>query len=335
MNQPWSVYPVLTPEQQEKQDIRRCGNFCGGMILAMTAVQWVISIGLGFVAGLGFLDITKTDWGMGFVGYEILNMLLYMLFLPVPVMVLALLTRSRINPFPSRPVKPWLLLCLIPTGMAMAIVSNVVTNYFMMFMTSLGVPYPEFPDTLLPNTTSLWLNILSTAVLPALVEELIFRGYMQGTLKPYGERMAVILTAFIFGLFHGNILQFPFAFLLGLVMGWMTVQTGSIWPAVLTHFGNNLMSVLLDYFGKVYPKWNLVLGDVVFVIVSAVGVCAMVALLVNDRGGSARQDVLRPLQNGVTTLSVRRRVWTVLTAPAMIAAMVVMVCQLVLSMVAV
>lgn len=327
------MYPVLTPQQQEKREIRRSSNFCGGIILAMTAVQTILSLALGLFAGFGVLDVAQTDWGLGFVGYEILNMLLYVLFLPVPVILLALVTRFRVNPLPSRAVKPWLVLCLFPLGMAMAIVSNVITNYFMMFMQALGVPYPQFPDTLLPNTTSLWLNIVATAVLPALAEELVFRGYMQGALKPYGERMAVVLTAFIFGLFHGNILQFPFAFMLGLVMGWMTVQTGSIWPAVITHFGNNLMSVLLEYFGKVYPNWNTVLGDVVFFIIAAAGVCVVAALLVLDRRGSGRTDVFRPLQNGVTTLSVRRRVWTVLTAPAMLIAMIVMVLQLVSSIV--
>ncbi len=333
MNEPWNVYPTLTPEQKEKRRIRRSANFCGGILLAMTAVQYLINVLFGVLHGMGAVDLSKTDWGIGFTAYEILNMLLYVLFLPAPAIGVAVLTRSRVHPFPSRAVKPWLLLCLVPAGMAMAILSNVVTNYFMMIMQGIGVPYPTFPDTLQPNTVSLWLNILSTAVLPALSEELIFRGYLQGALRPYGDTVAVVFSALVFGLFHGNILQFPFAFLLGLVFGWLTVQTGSIWPAVLVHFGNNLMSVLLNYFGKRYPEWETAIGDATFIAVAAVGIVAMAALLVNDRGGSARRDVLRPLGNGVSLLSVCSRVGTILTAPALFVAMIVMVLKLLGSMV--
>lgn len=335
MNEPWNVYPTLTPEQEEKRRIRRSANFCGGVLLAMTAVQYLINVIFGVLHGVGAIDLTLADWGIGFTAYEILNMLLYVLFLPAPAIAVAVLCRCRVSPFPSRPVKPWLLLCLVPAGMAMAVLSNIVTNYFMMVMQSIGVPYPSFPDTLQTTTLSLWLNILSTAVLPALAEEMIFRGYIQGALRPWGDAPAVVLTAFIFGLFHGNILQFPFAFILGLVFGWLTVQSGSIWPAVLLHFGNNLMSVLLDYYGKLYPERDAFFGDATFIIVAAVGVIAMAALLVNDRGGSARRDVLRPMGNGLSPLPVRTRVVTVLTAPAMLISLILMVLQLVSSMVAV
>lgn len=335
MNEPWRL-PVPTPEQQEKRNIRRSANFCGILVLAMTGVQYFISVILTILMRFGVLDSARPYYGMGNTAYCLLNMLIYVLFLPVPVLGVALITRNRINPFPTRRVKPWLFAALVAAGMGMAILANVVTSYVMTVFTSWGVPYPQFTDTMEATLISLFLNILTTAVLPALVEEMIFRGYLQGALRPYGEGIALVLAALIFGLFHGNVLQFPFAFLLGLMLGWVTVQTGSIWPAVLIHFGNNLMSVLLDYFGKVYPNYGEgTLTMVTFLLVSAVGVSAMGALLITDRGGTARQDVLRPVGNGVSLLSVRRRVFTMLTAPVMIIAMAVMILTLLVSMVAV
>ena len=46
---------------------------------------------------------------------------------------------------------------------------------------------------------------------------------------------------------HGNLVQIPFAFLAGLIIGFVVVETGSFWSGVIIHFINNLMSVGLDY----------------------------------------------------------------------------------------
>ena len=79
---------------------------------------------------------------------------------------------------------------------------------------------------------------------------MIFRGYKLGAFREHGDGLAVVLSAVLFGLFHGNVLQVPFAFILGLALGFLVVLTDSIWPAVLLHFVNNLLSVVLGYLGK-------------------------------------------------------------------------------------
>lgn len=328
------VAPVLAEEQAEKKNLRRSANFCGFLILAMLAAQTLIS-GVLIAAGqFGALDLAADDYGLGNTGYLLLNMLLYLLFLPVPAIAVALISRSRIQPFPARKVRSGLLLCLFFAGMGMAILSNLLSNYLLNILVNLGVPYPHFPSTMELTGTSLILNIISTAVFPALLEEMVFRGYIQTALRPYGEGLAVVMSALIFGLFHGNILQVPFAFLMGLVFGWVMVQTGSIWPCVLLHFGNNLMSTLLEYFSLASPDTEQALIMITFTVVSAVGMIALVALLVRDRGGSAPTEVLRPLYNGVSPLSVPRRFFGILLAPAMLVSMILLLFELAASMVA-
>ncbi|MBR2339082.1 MAG: CPBP family intramembrane metalloprotease, partial [Clostridia bacterium] len=218
--------------------------------------------------------------------------------------------------------------------MGMAVLSNVLTNYLMMFLNGFGIQSPQFYDPIAYTTTSLILNVISTAVLPALVEEMIFRGYLMGTLRPHGDGIALVLSAFVFGLFHGNILQFPFAFMLGLVLGWLVIQTGSIWPAVALHFGNNLMSVLLSFFAKGYAEdtANSITGAT-FAALSAAGVVAIGALLIADRrGGTGRRDMLRPIGNGASLFTVRRRVWYTLTSPVLLISFIAMIAVLVLSL---
>ena len=329
MEQPWASTVLLTREQQEKQAVRRSANFCGFLVIAMMAVQKVLSVLLGLFAVMGVLDASAADYGLGNTGYQLLNMLLYMLFLPVPAVTVALITHSRVSPFPTRRMPLVTLVCLMLAGMAMAVLANLATSYFMAIMEGLGVPHPEFPDTMEPTTTSLWLNVLSTAVVPALVVEMIFRGYFLGALRPHGDGIAVVVSAAVFGLFHGNVLQIPFAFLLGLVFGYVVVQTGSIWPAVLIHFGNNLMSVLLEYGAERYPEWGqntLTMG--VFTAICVLGVAATAVLLLQRR-----QNVFKPIGNGMSALSVGARVRAIVLSPALLIALIWMTVTLFVGMV--
>ena len=332
MNQPWTQ-PGITPAQAEKHRIRRGGNFCGVVLLAMLAAEVLIGIVLGVLVGFGALDASREDYGLGNTGYCLLNMLVYVLFLAVPTLGVAAIARSRVQPFPTRWVAPSLFLCLLLAGMAMAVLSNVIANYCMLFLEGFGVQMPVFTDTVEYTPLSLALNVISTAMLPALIEEMIFRGYLMGTLRPYGDGAALVLSAFIFGLFHGNVLQFPFAFLLGLVLGWLLIQTGSIWPAVALHFGNNLMSVLLSYFAKGYSEeTDAAVTTATFALISAAGIVAIGALLIKDRpGGTGRRDVLRPVGNGASLFSVRRRVGYLLTSPALVLALIAMIALLVIN----
>ena len=92
----------------------------------------------------------------------------------------------------------------------------------------------------------LLLNLFTYALLPALVEETVYRGWITAALQPFGERRALLLSAIFFGLAHGNLTQLPFAFFLGLLFGYLFLRTGRLWPGMLLHFLNNALSVLLD-----------------------------------------------------------------------------------------
>ena len=88
------------------------------------------------------------------------------------------------------------------------------------------------------------LSLLVMAVLPAFVEEFLFRGLILTTLLPYGRTVAVLCSALLFGVMHQNADQLLYATAAGLVLGYVYVQTRSIWPSVLIHFCNNFLSVL-------------------------------------------------------------------------------------------
>jgi membrane protease YdiL (CAAX protease family) len=80
---------------------------------------------------------------------------------------------------------------------------------------------------------------------PGIAEELLFRGYIQTRLSQrWGPAPAVLCTAFLFGLIHFDLVQGTFACAMGIYLGWLTERTGSIWPAIVCHVGNNSFSTL-------------------------------------------------------------------------------------------
>ncbi len=314
-----------TPQQTEWRQLRRGANFVGVILLAIPAMQLLLALGMRMLAQGGILAKIYSDN----TTYLLFNMVTYLLYLAVPALLAALCFRHRQNPFPTRRVSIGNYAVALFGGMALAVASNYATNFIMMLLSNIGVEQPQFPETQSGTPVSLVLNLISTAVFPALAEEMVFRGYVLGALRRGGNKMAIVLSAALFGLIHGNVLQIPFAFFLGLALGWLVVQTNSIWPAVILHFGNNAMSVLLDYV-EIAVGNSTVATTLTFGVLCAAGIVTFLAALLSTR--KRGEDLFRPIGNGVSTLSVLRRVTGVLTAPAMIMGVGVWCVMLVVSL---
>ena len=110
---------------------------------------------------------------------------------------------------------------------------------------------------------------LYAAVGAPIMEEIIFRGLVLRHLEPYGKSFAIVMSAFLFGIFHGNLVQMPYAFLVGLVLGYVAIEYNIVWAMVL-HMINNL--VLGDLIGRVLPEMaGNALISLIIMICSLVG----------------------------------------------------------------
>ena len=96
---------------------------------------------------------------------------------------------------------------------------------------------------------SLWLRILVMVILAPIIEEYIFRKQLIDRMSVYGEGLAVVTSALMFGLFHGNLSQFFYAFALGLVFGYVYLKTGrlrySIGLHMLINFSGSVLAPVL------------------------------------------------------------------------------------------
>lgn len=100
------------------------------------------------------------------------------------------------------------------------------------------------------SMNGLLLNLFMIAVIPAIGEELLFRGVIQRILVEWTQNihLGIFIAAFIFSAFHFQFYGFLPRLLLGVLFGYLFVYSGSIWYPVIAHFLNNAMAVLVYYF---------------------------------------------------------------------------------------
>ena len=97
------------------------------------------------------------------------------------------------------------------------------------------------------ENNSMILNLILLALIPAVVEEFIFRGLIFNGYKKRNPLKAALLSAVLFGLIHLNINQFSYAFVLGIVFALLIYVTGSIIPSTIAHFVINGTTVVLSH----------------------------------------------------------------------------------------
>lgn len=138
-------------------------------------------------------------------------------------------------------------LLLTVFGLGVCMLANYLVNYWLQWLSLFGIQPYQADYNNDAGLLSLGLNLLIYAVLPGIVEELVFRGWILGALRPAGEVRALWASALIFGLIHGNLTQIPFALILGLLFGYLYLCTGRLWPGMLIHALNNALSVILSW----------------------------------------------------------------------------------------
>ncbi len=111
-------------------------------------------------------------------------------------------------------------------------------------------------------------------------EEIIFRGFIMSGFEKYGARYAIVMSAVIFGLFHGNLIQSIFAVMVGLVLGYTAMNYSIKW-SVLLHIINNF--VFGELFTRLISGMNESVQSMVFYAVEGAFLAGTVLLMVMNR----------------------------------------------------
>lgn len=153
-----------------------------------------------------------------------------------------------------------LFLAIVSVFMSVQAITTLLFNYTESILNHWGLT-SDFAQTQASGQTSSVSMFLYVGIFAPVVEELMFRGAIFDTLQPFGKRFAMVSSALLFGLFHGNLIQIPFAFLVGLILSYVRVNYGLLWCIVLHFINNCIFAELLALYGNLS---NILLAACVF-----------------------------------------------------------------------
>ena len=229
--------------------------------------------------------------------FDVLYAIAYFLSFAIPAFILIRMCKTLPS---SRPIyktfkfSRWILaiiIVVVAINFTISYLNNLVVTAFL----------PKSSSSLLGSGANLdgrpmseiwvlfFIEILSTAIVPAFCEEYLFRGAVLTNLLPFGKSSAIFASALLFGLMHQNPLQMLYTVLMGVIIGCVYVKTKSIWACIILHGLNNLVTVLEDFLPVFTGKdWVPVLLDLVVLVLG--GVC-LVLIMVHQSKEALPQDV--------------------------------------------
>ncbi len=184
--------------------------------------------------------------------------------------------------------RPGGLILAAAAGIPAAVVLTGLNNIAVYFIAQTGfvLPAPS-PLRIAATSTEMWTVLIALGVIvPGLVEELMFRGVIQGSMEHVGaRRSAVLLPALAFALFHADPLFVLAPFGAGLLLGYLRSSTGSVFAPMAAHITLNLTLFLVR---PLLPQWrDAVAGAgfdagqllVISIVATVVGLIAAVPVL--------------------------------------------------------
>ena len=191
------------------------------------------------------------------------------------------------------PAHSWKILLLFPAAVALQFLVTMIINV---------IPWPAEAVDQFNNQYSfigqspLWIDILSTAIMAPVVEEIIFRGCIYTRLRRgMPAAAAVIISAVVFGAMHGSLIAFSYATLLGFVLVYAYEKFGTLIAPIVVHAGFNGANYILAPF---LTEDTTDLTVIILLAVSAVVfiACSAVVILSDVKKKNTADDRLPPLQ---------------------------------------
>ncbi len=228
-------------------------------ILTLICAMLVSSVAFAYLANTvaGGLYYVLTElfsfsaYGEGIL-LHLLNMVIYIIQMSVPAL-LYIWVAGRI-PLPFNCIRGKLsstkLILFGLCAYSLSYVLSFIGGYFEAIFGLEGVNAELAAPT---DALTLIISLVSVALLPALLEEFVFRKLIFASLSPYGAGFAILASALFFASVHSGAPGILYAFGYGVIFAYLVFLTGNIRYSVILHFCNNAYSVFMDYFQGIIP----------------------------------------------------------------------------------
>lgn len=236
-------------------------------LLIHFAVTFGLAFGYMFI-GMFLVGFQSAMGGDGITVQEVMDSYyknsLYLLLATscICVPVFALLFRGdkkKAQCEKEKETSPAMWISLIIMAVAMCISLNALIGFT--GLDKISKSYQSVAEVLYSG--GILLEIITVGILGPICEELVFRGLMFHRMCQYIKpEAAVVLSALIFGIYHGNIVQGVYAFILGVIIAVCYRRFGTIWAPIGIHVAANITSVCMtevEWIGTILEKSNVLI----------------------------------------------------------------------------
>lgn len=227
--------------------VKGAASWCAFAAVLYLFVQYALQNIASFLMGLRVEGASLSE-PSGFSQASVNAILLVVGVLSLAAPIAWLLHVTRLDTEDLRIARPpqWSPLFCLVIFLGLTNLGNVIGGLLARLFGAHGTP------AVLPaGGVELVLAFVTLCLLPAIGEELLFRGALQGLMRPSGSAAAIFGPALLFALLHMDLAQGITAFAGGMFLGWLTERTGSILPGMLLHLVNNCIA-FADIYLKLY-----------------------------------------------------------------------------------
>ena len=245
-------------------------------ILIQEAKKHFSALGLRFFLGslviyavnIGVSAVVGTFWPQA---YDNLSLTLVLSIVPmyligIPALYLIVRPVPTGTPGTGKLTAGWFITFLVLSYGFMTL-TNLIGTYLGMFI-ELLVPSAQASTNAVQAVAfggEIWINAIFMVLLAPVIEEFVFRKTLVDRTIQYGEGVSMLLSGLFFGLFHGNLTQFLYAFVMGAILSLLYARTGKIRYTIAIHmivnFMGSVVGVLLIRAAGLSELMNQFLGD--------------------------------------------------------------------------
>ena len=314
-------YEKQQEKKNDKKILKTIGALCGFSIVVYFVMSTLIGLVVAFLYSNTSLNIEFIyEQGLGSWAF---SSIATVLFIGLPFLATYMVLRKKkitgilpLGTTYNTKASIYLVVAFLP----LTLLSTFLINFISIMIQSLmGVEFLSgMEDMAVTSIKDFLFMTLFVAIIPAILEEIAIRGILLQPLRRFGDGFAIVVSAVIFSLLHGNMVQIPYTVIAGIYFGYVMVATGSLWPSIILHFFNNFYSVIITAFDS---NFSVTTANVL--TLGTLGLMTVAGIFAFNKYRSMNYKV--GLAKGVNSLKTREKVTSVFVNIPMIMAIILMI----------
>lgn len=218
--------------------LKKVSSKIGITLLLVMIVTYIVQIITSFLITWLIPDAVSEPWYV----WSMTVISLYLVAFPIYLKIMKGIPDFHINCEKNYSVTEMIILVFI--CLAGTYLCNIISVGLNMLIGQLKGSAVINPLEMAVNSSNITYTFIVACIMAPIIEEIMFRKVIINKLVGYGEKLAIIVSSFAFALFHGNLYQILYAFVLGVIFAHITIKSGTIKYAVILH-------IIINTFGSV------------------------------------------------------------------------------------